>query len=427
MAKGLFIANIIGTLPELGTDLATKNWGDFAATLIEDAAQGALLYIDTKGSEKAKELLANAKTEVLEVALLFVESMNVLNGFGQEEDGSKFVTAGAFFGTADEALKYAKPDDHWQGSAAEAYAAENDKQAARVKSLEELDGKIQEILERQAAMVEDTRNFLGIWKGVITVSIFIALALYAYAGPQASMGFQILVAFASIAAVAAKELLTAMASVSIGQEVDTLATQYQAVADAAHLPSEETFFKIRAPQAVETKVSSFDAISNSMSGSFVVPDPASLAGVAKGSAGAADGSGDQRAPAGAPTGESETPADETSGVTVEEMGPATSESTMPTVAQLAAVSGHPLTLPGQTSRRQRSAVPADNAAATEAAPAGPAPAEEAAPAGPAPAAGVPAGVESAGSGTDGAERAPVEVTVGAEEAQSPPSPLQQSV
>jgi len=404
MAKGLFIANIIGTLPELGTDVATKNWGDFAATLVEDVAQGALLYVETKGSEKAKELLENAKTEILEVALLVVESMNILNGFGQEDEGGSFKTARAYFGTADVALKNAIPDDHWQGSAAEAYKAENEKQRTRLQSLEELDSKMQEILERQAGMVEDTRNFLGIWKGVITASVFIAIALYAYAGPQASIGYQVLVAFASIAAVTSKELLTAMAATSIGHEVDGLQDKYQEIADAAKLSSDgsdKPSVKAGMPKAVETKISSFEALSDSTSGSTALPD---------GLAGALVDPGGQGAPQSAPTGESEIFAGATPGETLGE----TSLATTPTVAQLAVVSGQTAKLPGHTSQHQASAVPAGNASDDEAALVGAVPTEAA----------LADTVEGAGSGSEGAERAPIEVAVGVEQAQVPPSPLQ---
>lgn len=361
MAKGLFIATIIGTLPELGNDLATKNWGDFAATLVEDLSQGALLYIDAKGSEAAKSLVENAATEVLEFALLTVESMNILNGFGQEDEGESFKTARALFGTTDLALKNAIPDKRWQGAAAAAYRAENEKQRTRVQSLQQLDAKMQESLKRQADMVEDMRNFLGIWKGVITASVFIAIALHASVGRQASLAYQISVAYAAIAAVASKEIRTVVAAGSIGDEVDGLKDKYREIADAAQLPSDGSNIPSGTagmPKAVET----------SMNGSIAARDVARLAGAANVTAGALGDPCGQGAPNVALTSESK-----------------------PAVTHLTAPSGQTAKLPGQTCERPGSAATTEAALADT--------------------------VDGAGSGIEGTERAPIDVAVGLEQSQ----------
>jgi hypothetical protein len=142
-------------------------------------------------------------------------------------------------------------------------------------------------------------------------------------------------------------------------------------------------------------------------------------------AGAATGPGDQRAPRSAPTSAGRTPGGETPEQTPDEMTPATPAFTIPTVAQLAALSeNNPVNqltekspqLASMGRHGQRSTAPADKAAAEEAAPAG------AVPTGVAPA----GGVEGAWSGTEAAERAPIEVATGPEAAQEP-APVQRSV
>jgi hypothetical protein len=401
MGQGIFIANIIGTLPELGDDFASKNWGDMAATLVDDIAQGALLYIQKNGSERLKELVET--THILEVALLAIEGMSVLNGFGQVEEGARFEAARAYFGTADTALKFATPDDHWQGSGSEAYAAANDKQRAHVQALLELDKQLQDILENEAGLVEGMRNFLGIWKGVITAAVFIAIALaaVAVAGPDASFAFQVVVAFAAIGACVIKEIMTVMESAKYARNVNELTAKYSGLAKAAKLPPDWSI-QVAVPAAAQTTVSDFEAISSSMSDSLAMPDTAGLAG-------ATSGSRDQRAALGARTGEGETPAGGTPGETPDATTPATPPFTMPAVAQPTALSGQAAKLSevwqvaSKRRQDQGSAARADKAAA-EAAPAG--------------------GVEGAASGTEAAERAPLEVTVGAPAQE--PSPLQRS-
>jgi hypothetical protein len=156
------------------------------------------------------------------------------------------------------------------------------------------------------------------------------------------------------------------------------------------------------PAAAQTTVSDFEAISSSTSDSLAMPDTAGLAG-------ATGGSRDQRASLSGRTGEGETPAGGTPGETPDATTPATPAFTMPAVAQPTALSGQAAKLSevSQVASKRRqdqgSAASADKAAA-EAAPAG--------------------GVEGAASGTEAAERAPLEVTVGAPEQE--PGPLQRS-
>ena len=400
MGQGIFIANIIGSLPELGDDFASKNWGDFAATLVDDIAQGALLYIQNNGSEHLKELVET--TFVLEVALLAVESMSVLNGFGEEDDGTRFEAARAFFGTADEALKFATPDDHWEGTASETYAGKNVKQRTRVQDLVELDRSIKEILENEAHTVADTRNFLGIWKGVITASIFVAMALsyMPWAGPQASFAFQVAVAFAAITACASKEVTTVTSSGKYARQVNDVTAKYRALAEEVKQQPDWSI-QPEVPAAAETTVSSFEAISSGLSGSSAIPETAGLAG-------AAGGFDNRRTALSARTGAGEAPAGGAPGVTADATTPATPAFTTPPVAQppLPWQQAAKLSAVPQVASKRRHDQASSGLAGTVAA-------EEAAPAGALPTVGEPAGgIEGAGAGAQAAERAPLEGAVG---------------
>ncbi|MEE6178175.1 EspA/EspE family type VII secretion system effector [Mycobacterium sp. 050134] len=235
MAKGLFIASIIGTLPEIGTDVATQNWGDLAATAVEDLSQAAMIFIEMKGPEWLKKLEADAKLEVLQAAILFVETLNLLNGFGQEDEGTEYETAQAYVGTAELTLRYATPNDEWQGDASRAYTAQNLEQLKRLQAFVHLDSQMKEILEREAGQVELTRNAIGGIKAALNLAIYVAMALYAIpsVGPELSMMFQVVVALGAVVGSFISEITLLNQSIVNRGDVQNVVSGYQEIAAGA--------------------------------------------------------------------------------------------------------------------------------------------------------------------------------------------------
>jgi hypothetical protein len=202
---------------------------------------------------------------------------------------------------------------------------------------------------------------------------------------------------------------------SLGNEISAVALQYGEV--AADATSKATFGTIEITGAEETTVSSFKAISDSMSAFSAPPTVATLSSMA--SEAGQEASTDARAKMSALT-DGETPVDatpEVPGVPETPAAPAAPTApafTLPTMAQVSAASTQAAKMSGQASQQMNlvnqtmgSVQQVASMGQQGRAPA--APAEETAPAD-----------EGAGAGTEGAERAPID-DVGAARAESPGS------
>jgi hypothetical protein len=246
MSALVFAAGIIASFETLGTDAATKNWGDAVATGVEDVygvAQIALMM--GGGGEATRAFMEAADPWILECALLAVEVIGLLNGFGQEDTGDVFKTAVANLKTAEALLEAAYPSSDWVGKGEENYAEADTDQLARVKTLADLDRQMQGLIEKEAAEVDDARNMIGYIKTGIFVAMPIAMSLY-YAGLAISLEtwglvpptilsipFQYAVATASIGSTTYCEAVIGAAAEDNARTMRKLTSEYEQLANSA--------------------------------------------------------------------------------------------------------------------------------------------------------------------------------------------------
>jgi hypothetical protein len=350
-------------------------------------------------------------------------------GFGPPDDGECFTAGSEQLTAVAQQLKSALPDDGWQGAASQAYADQDTALQNLVQAIADLDLQLAAAVKDQADWVTHMRLGFGLSKDLLFAAYIVEITVNPLpppGGPLFSATFATKVCVLGIVATLGMLGGLLCCSRSNAAKANDLADQYHDFVDkhddlvdkynkdaAGSVATGTTPAKVAV--AEKSTGSSFEAISSSMSGTSAMPDIAMLAGVA-------GGLGDERALRSAPTDDGETPEDETPAE------PETAASTMPTLDQLAAISGQaakasePMNVANPTigrlqqiasmaQRGQEAAAPAEETAAEEAA------AEEAAVAG---------DVEGAGaaSGTSAAERAPIAVPAFGLEPAQEPSPLE---
>lgn len=414
---------------------ATSGGADFGSLAMVGVQKGITKYLG--GLSPAQRMImanrmggpAGMKTfkqslSIISITLTIVELMELTIGFGPPTEGSELNTGSQQFTVLAEQLKLALPDDRWEGSGSEAYAELDAALETMAQSMATLDSQLASLVRNQAEWVNHARLGFGILKDILLAAIIIELiitfAVPAPAGPIAAKAFAIAVAIGGIGVASAFLGSLTYFSVENGKKADALANQYSELAAGTVQTGSDA--KAKKLTSEETTVSSFAAISDSMSGMSAV----SAAPPVAASTGAANGSEDERAPLAAQMGASESPAygaSQISDTTTPDATTPSAPTTMPTVAQLSAMSGQAAKVSGQLSQPaqltsqamgqlqqmiqtaqqgQGAAAPAQEAATEETA--------------------FPGEVEGAGAGLGaaGAERAPVEVAAaGAERTQTP--------
>jgi len=353
-------------------DWTTLGWG--AGADLGNIVKVIGKYAGTEASKKA----FGQSAYIIETTVLIITLLEQLNGFGSPDKGDKLGGSSASFSLEYERLQSAFPrqgTEGWEGSGSEAYAAANTALRQLVKQLSNLDKQTASIMKAQAGQVQDTRIWLAASKSGLTFTIPVALFILATWGEPAFTGFQLTASGAAMAVVIKKLYWLMQEATARRDDLHSSTYEYnQVAAKAAEIAPGDDPFTAPAQRAAESsEVSSFEDISNSMSG---VPTSGPV----------------PQAPLRARTGVAGTSGDDTSAETPDQTTPTTSTVAMPTVAQLAQAA----TLPTPRGRGA-AAAPANKAAAGE-----PTPAVD---------------VEHAGAapGTESAELAPV----GAEEAQGP--------
>jgi hypothetical protein len=346
-------------------------------------------------------------TYIVDLAMNVITYIDFLNGVADPNKGEIFDTGKLQLELADSKLEAAVPDKgKWDGDAAEAYAAQNALMRILAQKMQELDKQMQALLQEQADAVQEAHRCCLYSLMTLVFAQGIALLLWVNATPLASVKFQLATVLPIYAAVAYEELAALLKSSNVADEVDKLAAAYNDVTQSA--PGKMSIPENEVPEAAESYISSFEAVSASMSGMSSSSDMSTLASLV--STAGERVSADKRALLSALAGDGETPGDRTP-VKTPEGTPETPVSTPPILAGLAAMSR-------QAAKPSGSAYPQTKAAARTAEAA----AEEAAPA----EATVVGDVEGAGAavGVAAAERAPIDVAaVGPQQAQQP-SPVQ---
>jgi hypothetical protein len=256
----------------------------------------------------AKATKAAQALDFLLATISIVEILELTTGFGPPDEGDELKAGSQQFTTVSAQLQSALPGKSWQGDASQSYADLNATLQTISQKMAELDLKLAALVKDQADWITHTRLAFGILKDILLVAYVISLAMIGAPpplGPVASRIFSLGVSLLAI--FAALGLLGASIGLScrVGQDVDKLTTQYneqKVAAEKAQKVTPPTPPKVAA--AVESRVSSVEAISNSMSGM------SARAGAPK-SEGEPSASGDKRAPLSALTSEGETSRDGT--------------------------------------------------------------------------------------------------------------------
>ncbi|OBG63247.1 MULTISPECIES: EspA/EspE family type VII secretion system effector [unclassified Mycobacterium] len=417
---------------------ATSGGADFGSLAMVGVQKGITKYISGM-SPAQKMIMANRmggasgmKTfkqslSIISITLTIVELMELTIGFGPPTEGSELNTGSQQFTLLAEQLKLALPDSGWEGSGSEAYAELDVTLETMAQSMATLDSQLASLVKDQAEWVNHARLGFGILKDILLAAIIIELiitfAVPAPAGPIAAKAFAIAVAIGGLSVASTFLGTLTYFSVENGKKAETLAGDYSALAAGTVQTGSDA--KAKKLTSEETTVSSFAAISDSMSG----PSALSATPPAAAPAGAARGSDDERAPLAAQMGASESPAygaSQTSDTTSPDATtPSAPTTTMPTVAQLSAMSGQaakvssqlsqPAQLTSQAMGQLQQMIQTSQQGQGAAAPAEGAGAEEAAFQGEVEGAG-------AGFGAAGAERAPVEVAAAGTERTQAPNP-----
>jgi uncharacterized protein YukE len=339
-------------------------------------------------------------------ALTVAEVLELTAGFGPPHEGADLKAGSDQFAKVYEQLGSAFPDDSWQGSASQAYADQNKAFQDLAKTIRDLDAELAAKVKDHADFVTHIRLGFGILKdsliAALIIELIIGIAVPPPAGASAARTFAMVVA--GLGASIAGGMAGALGGCSYGRslDVDALTTKYGALAAEVKKSSDKPLAaKAKVPAAEQSTVSSFEDISAGMPKMSAPPEAPALASVA---------SGGSSAVAGTP---------ETT---------STPGFTMPTLAQLTAMSGQAAKLSGHVTPhatlvnqamgqiQQIAQMAQQGQEAT-------APAKERAPKEPAPAEA--ALVEAAPA--EAAERAPIEAAPVGPEQTREPSPSQRVV
>ncbi|GBG40942.1 EspA/EspE family type VII secretion system effector [Mycobacterium montefiorense] len=286
------------------------------------------------GSEGIKSF--GRSLSIISWTMVTVELLELTIGFGIPTEGEGVKTGSQQFTTLSEQLNAALPDYTWKGSGSDAYAELDAALETMAQAMAALDLQLAALVKDQADWVNHSRLGFGVLKDILLAALIIELAITllvpAPAGPIAAKAFAIAVATLGLSVAATFIGTLTYFSVTNGQKAEALASKYSDLAVGTTQTGSAAAAKGVA--AGETTVSSFGAISDSMSGTSalsVTPTPAPSAGAAKESK-------DDRAPLSAQAGASGTSvvgAAETSDQTApDETAPSAPTVTMPTLAQL---------------------------------------------------------------------------------------------
>lgn len=420
-----------------GGAASQEDWLTFGANL-GGAAGKSLWYLKDKFPKLVEGLKTKGPTPtptaIIDVAIVTISIIDLLNGFLSADQGGALGTGKLEFENAELNLKLAKVNDSkWQGTSAQAYAEQNKKLAELVVKMQELDETMQGYVKDHAAKVNKAHQVIALSLMSLVLAQGIALLMWAFPiiGPGWSVAFQVLTVTVIGFTVYFYEIDVLQSSGLKSDKMGELTVDYNSVAMRAEPLG--TFSTILVAGADETSasVSSFSAISDQMSEFPTSPSMSSLASLAGESMTADEHDlldalmSDGETPPEDPTLEvSESPATPPAPPTMADIVAASSQAaklsghvsqhmnlvnqTMGSVQQLASVGQR-----GQGSAAgQQGQSPADNAvtdqsAVTEAPPEGATPG----------AAGREDDTEGLGaaSGTEGAERAPIDTTADPEQ------------
>ncbi|MHA7652238.1 EspA/EspE family type VII secretion system effector [Mycobacterium sp. ML4] len=274
-----------------GSAIQNQDWGSLGASAGTIVGKG-LMYAGKQNATLANALKTSGTkvlptpTAVVDAAAIALLVVDFLNGFGTPNSGSAVNTASDKFDLYTTALvPGCIPDPRdWSGPAASAYTAQVNALVDYVATMEEYDKTLKGKLQSQASEIKRAHMCITVNVAVLTAAAGVALALYLIpiVGPEVSLAWQIIAAFACCAAVFVIEMLTLANSMSLSNEVAALAQQYVALGQEVEAKMAGTFGQIRGKVATETssQLSEFKNISDGLSSFSAPPSVSSLAAAA---------------------------------------------------------------------------------------------------------------------------------------------------
>lgn len=273
-----------------GSSIQNQDWGSLGAAAGTIVGKG-LIYASKQNAVLANALKTSGTkmlptpTAIVDAAAIALLVVDFLNGFGTPQKGAAVTTAADKFDLYGNTLtSTCIPDPRdWSGPAADAYTAQVKQLKSFLATMNEYDKTLQGHVESQAAEIKRAHMNITVNVAVLTAAAGIALALYLIpiVGPEVSLAWQILAAFACCMAVFVIEMLTLANSMSISGELTTLATQYVALGKEIETKMAGTFGQIRGKVGTETSsnLSEFMSVSSGISAFNAPPSVSSLAAV----------------------------------------------------------------------------------------------------------------------------------------------------
>jgi EspA/EspE family len=279
-----------------GISAGTKgDWATLGASASTIVGKG-LIYLSKQSKTLADALTKSGKTflptptAIVDAAAFALLLVDFLNGFGTPNAGSAVATASDKFELFTTKLDPGCIPDarDWSGTAATAYIAQVAELKGFVATMKGYDQTLKGHLDKQAKQVAEAHMCITVNVAVLTAAAGIALALYLIplVGPEISLAWQIIAAFACCMAVFALEMITLASSMSTANELVPLAQKYVALGKDIETKLAGTFGKIEGKVAAETssRQSEFAGVSDSLKAYAAPPSISSLAAAAGNSA-----------------------------------------------------------------------------------------------------------------------------------------------
>lgn len=287
------LMTVVKSLYSGGSAVQNQDWGSLGASAGTIVGKG-LIYASKQSTTLANALKTSGTkmlptpTAIVDAAAIALLVVDFLNGFGTPNSGAAVSTASDKFNLYTTTLvPGCVPDSRdWSGPAATAYTEQVNTLKNYVATMNGYDQKLQGQLKNQAAEIKRAHMCITVNVAVLTAAAGVALALYLIpvVGPEVSLAWQIIAAFACCSAVLVIEMLTLANSMSLANEVAALAQQYVALGSEVEAKMAGTYGQIAGAVAGETssKLSDFKKISDGLSSFSAAPSVSALA-VAAGS------------------------------------------------------------------------------------------------------------------------------------------------
>jgi hypothetical protein len=255
----------------------TGDWATLGAAASTIVGKGLIYFIK---QNKALEDITKAAikknglptpTAIVDAAAFAIALVDLLNGFGSPNSGSAVSTAKdkfALFTTSLDPGCIPDPRD-WSGTAATAYTDQVTTLKNFVTTMNGYDQELKGHLADQAAQIKQAHLTCTVNVAVLTAAAGIALILYVvpFGGPAASQAWQIIAAFACIAATFVVEMLTLSGSMGTSNKLSSLGQKYVQLGKDVDSKLKGSFGKIEGKVAAESssKLSAFHGISDGLS------------------------------------------------------------------------------------------------------------------------------------------------------------------